>query len=45
MSRLSLKMRQGNRICNLLAETYLPAGQHTVFWNGYDVGEFSDKGS
>ena len=36
---------QGSRVCNLLAETYLPAGQHTIAWDGYDVGEFNAKDS
>ncbi len=28
----------GNRIRNLIQETYFPAGTHTVSWDGYDVG-------
>jgi hypothetical protein len=35
---------KGNRVCNLLAETYLPAGQQTVTWDGYDIGDPDDKG-
>src|SRR5581483_1513225 len=33
---------QGNRVCNLLAETYLPAGEQTVTWDGYDLGDPKD---
>ena len=41
---LVLEDARGNRVCNLLAETYLPAGPHTVVWDGYDVGEAGGKG-
>ncbi len=36
---LVVEGEDGNRVRNLLAETYLPAGEHTVMWDGYDVGE------
>jgi hypothetical protein len=29
---------QGNRVRNLIAETLLPAGKATIFWDGYDEG-------
>jgi hypothetical protein len=35
---------QGRRIRNLIAETPLPAGDHTITWDGYDDGSINDKG-
>ena len=29
---------QGNRVRNLVAETYLPAGKSVIAWDGYDEG-------
>jgi hypothetical protein len=31
---------EGNRVRNLVAETRLPAGENTVWWDGYDDGEW-----
>ena len=28
----------GTRIRNLVADTYFPSGEHTVYWDGYDEG-------
>lgn len=41
---LVIEDAKGNRIRNLLGETYLPAGQHTVSWDGYDEGEIREGG-
>ena len=34
----------GNRVRNLLGETYLPAGETTVYWDGYDDGQRNETG-
>jgi sugar lactone lactonase YvrE len=34
----------GNRVRSLLAETRLPAGENTVYWDGYDDGTRGRKG-
>ena len=33
-----LEDQNGNRVRNLIQETYFPAGTHTVSWDGYDIG-------
>jgi len=35
---------KGQRVRNLLAETFLPAGKNSVFWDGYDEGARDVKG-
>lgn len=30
---------QGRRVHNAVSGAYFPAGDHTVFWDGYDVGQ------
>lgn len=34
----------GNRVRNLIAETRLPAGENTIYWDGYDDGTRNEKG-
>ncbi len=34
---------EGNRVRNLIAEARVPAGENTVWWDGYDDGEW-DRG-
>jgi len=34
----------GKRIRNLIAETQLPAGKNTIYWDGYDEGSKNDSG-
>jgi hypothetical protein len=41
---LVIEDERGNRIRNLIAETPFPAGEHTLYWDGYDDGERGDKG-
>ena len=41
---LVIEDQAGNRVRNLLAETYLPAGQSTAYWDGYDDGQRNDRG-
>jgi hypothetical protein len=41
---LVIEDAKGNRVCNLLAETYLPAGRQTIAWDGYDMGEPNAEG-
>jgi hypothetical protein len=45
-SRVSVVIddERGNRVRNLLAEKLLPAGDHTVSWDGYDDGSRNGKG-
>jgi hypothetical protein len=35
---------KGNRVRNLIAETRLPGGQNTVYWDGYDDGTRTENG-
>jgi len=37
--------QNGNRVRNLLASHYLPAGQNTVYWDGYDDGTIGPDGT
>lgn len=34
----------GNRVRNLIAETFLPAGENVVYWDGYDDGARTGRG-
>jgi hypothetical protein len=34
----------GTRVRNLVAETVFPAGDNTIYWDGYDDGERGAKG-
>jgi hypothetical protein len=45
-SRVTLVIddERGNRVRNLVAETVFPAGDHTIYWDGYDDGEQGEKG-
>ncbi len=42
---LVIEDAEGDRVRNLLNDTYFEAGEHTVYWDGYDVGEKQDKES
>ncbi len=33
-----IEREDGARVCNLISETLLPAGEHSFTWDGYDVG-------
>ncbi len=33
----------GRRICNLLNDTFFPAGNHAVWWDGYNAGDKQSK--
>lgn len=41
---LVIEDERGDRVRNLIAETPLPAGDHTISWDGYDDGSRDDKG-
>lgn len=34
---------EGKRIRNLISDTFYEAGEHTVYWDGYDVGDKKGK--
>ncbi len=36
---LVIEDQAGNRVRNLIGETFFEAGEHTVIWDGYDIGE------
>ncbi len=36
---LVIEDAQGKRVDNLIADTYFEAGEHVIYWDGYDVGE------
>jgi hypothetical protein len=41
---LVIEDERGNRIRNLVAETLLAAGDHTIYWDGYDDAMRNSKG-
>jgi len=41
---LVIEDERGNRVRNLVAETTFPAGDNTIYWDGYDDGERGEKG-
>ncbi len=41
---LVLEDAEGKRVRNLISETKLPAGENTVYWDGYDEGSSSGSG-
>jgi hypothetical protein len=41
---LVIEDTKGNRVRNLLGETHLPAGEHTISWDGCDEGEAKEGG-
>src|SRR5690242_13663246 len=42
---LVIEDKTGDRVCNLVADTYFAAGKHTVLWDGYDVGAQDASGA
>jgi hypothetical protein len=44
LTTLVIEDGKGNRVRNLIAETLLPAGENTVYWDGYDDGSRDDSG-
>ncbi|QJW98931.1 hypothetical protein [Frigoriglobus tundricola] len=46
-SRVTLVIEdaRGNRVRNLVGETLFPAGENTIYWDGYDDGERGETGA
>src|SRR5262249_9221682 len=41
---LTIEDTRGDRVRNLLAETRFPAGENTIYWDGYDDGKRDEDG-